>query len=83
MFEKDTANGVIALDLAHHERSSLLEKTLNIQEQSKTKNQNKKAKKKDTYENGEKLYEVREMALNVFKSGIFPVKNPIQVITTH
>ena len=46
MFEKDTANGVIALDLAHHERSSLLEKTLNIQEQSKTKNQNKKAKKK-------------------------------------
>ena len=23
------------------------------------------------------------MALNVFKSGIFPVKNPIQVITIH
>ena len=33
-----------------------------------------KIKKRDTYESANTLYEGRELTLNAFRSGIFPIK---------
>lgn len=80
-FEKDTADGVNTLDLAHHQQSNLLEKLLTFSNRARPKTNGKKTK--NTYESLEKLYEGGEMVLNVFESGTSPIKNAIQVITTH
>ena len=55
-------------------QTDLLEKILKIHDRSRPKTAESKNKKRNTYESAYALYEGRELILNVFRSGIFPIK---------
>ena len=48
--------------------------TVEVNEKSRPKTKEGKDKKRDTYESANTLYEGRELTLNAFRSGIFPIK---------
>ena len=59
---------------AEEDQSNLLKNIVEFNSKSRAKNKEGKDKKRDTYESAYVLYESRELTLNAFKSGIFPIK---------
>ena len=59
---------------AEEDENNLLKNMAEFNDKSRPKTKEGKDKKRDTYENSYSLYEGRELTLNAFKSGIFPIK---------
>ena len=59
---------------AEEDQSNLLTNIIEFNNRSRPKTKEGKDKKRDTYESPYALYEGRELTLNPFKSGIFPIK---------
>ena len=54
--------------------SNLLKNVAEFSDKSGPRSEEGKDKKRDTYESARTLYESRELTLNTFKSGVFPLK---------
>ena len=53
---------------------NLLENVIKLNNKSKPRTKEGKAKKQNTFDSVNALYERRELTLNAFRSGIFPIK---------
>ena len=56
------------------DQSNLLENMVECNEKSRPRLKEGKTERRDTYESVNTLYEGRELTLNTFESGIFPIK---------
>ena len=56
------------------DQSNLVEDMVQFNNKSKPKTKDGKALKQNTFDSVNALYEDRELTLNVFRSGIFPIK---------
>ena len=64
----------INIDVAVLDQSNLLKNLTEFNYKSRPRTIEGKDKKRDTYESAYALYDGRELILNAFKSGIFPIK---------
>ena len=55
-------------------QSNLLKNLVEFNDKSRPKTIEGKDEKRNTYESDQALYEGRELILNAFRSGIFPIK---------
>ena len=56
------------------DQTNLLENMVKFNNKSKPKTKEGKAQKQNTFGSINALYEIRELTLNAFRSGIFPIK---------
>ena len=63
------------LDEDDKKQSDLLENILKFSDRARPRAKANKKKKNETYNSINALYECRELVLNTFKSGIFPLKS--------
>ena len=64
----------LIIDGAEMDQRNLLENMVKFNNKSKTKTKEGKAKKQNTFDSVNTPYEGRELTLNAFRSGIFPIK---------
>ena len=57
------------------DQRSLLDGLKDFNDRSRAKTEEGKKRKRNTYKSAYALYEGRELVLNVFRSGRFPIKN--------
>ena len=72
-FGESISAGKITIDEAEEDQSNLLENMVKFNNKSRPRLKEDK-EKTDTYESVHALYEGRELTLNAFTSGIFPIK---------
>ena len=68
----------ITINEADYEQADLVEYIVNFN--NKTRPKNKDDKKKNVFNTAENLYYGRELVINAFKSGLFPLKSTIQTV---
>ena len=64
----------LIIDGAEMDQRNLLENMVKFNNKSKPKTKEGKAKKQNTFDSVNTPYEGRELTLNAFRSGIFPIK---------
>ena len=64
----------INIDEVKINQSNLLKNSVKFTDKSRPRTVECKGKKRNTYESAHALYEGRELILNAFRSGIFPIK---------
>ena len=75
-FGDDIYSSKITINEADQEQSDLVEYILNFNNKTRPKNKDDKKNKKKNIRNGAKnLYHGRELLINAFKSGLFPLKS--------
>ena len=67
-------NGKVNIKEAEIKQTNLLENIINFSNKSRSKTNKQKDKKQITFDSINALYEGRELVLNAFRSGIFPIK---------
>ena len=67
--------GKINIDEAEIDQRNLLENIVKFSNKSIPKTKESKTKKQNTFDSANVLYEGRELTLNSFRSGIFPIKS--------
>ena len=65
---------IISMDEAEMDQINLLENMVKFNEKSIPRSKEGKAKKENTFDSVNALYEGRELTLNAFRKGIFPIK---------
>ena len=73
-FRDSVFNGKITINEADKKQSNVLDVILNFNDKVRPRSKADKKKNINTYESANAFYEVRGLTLNVFKSGIFPLK---------
>ena len=73
-FGDSVYTGKVNIYEAEMDQSNLLEYMVKLNYKSKPNSKESKAKKQNTFDRVNALYEGRELTLNAFRSGIFPIK---------
>ena len=73
-FGESIYNGKIKIDEAEMKQTNLLENIMNFSNKSRPRSKKEKDKKQNAFDSINTLYEGRELILNAFRSGIFPMK---------
>ena len=73
-FGEGIYTGEINIYEAEMDQRNLLENMVEFNEKSRPRKKEDKEKERDTFESVNALYESRELTLNSFKTGIFPIK---------
>ena len=73
-FGDNIYNGKISIDEIEMDQTNLLENIIKLNNKSRPKTKEGKDKKRNTFDSINALYEGRELTLNAFRSGIFPIK---------
>ena len=66
--------GKTSIQEAEMDRTNLLENMVKINNKSRPKTKEGKDKKQNAFDSVSAPYECRELTLNAFRSGIFPIK---------
>ena len=66
--------GKISIYKAEMDQTNLLENIIKFNNKSRPKTKEGKDKKRNAFDSVSALYEFRELTLNAFRSGIFPIK---------
>ena len=74
-FSENIYSGKITINEADHEQADLVEYILNFNNKTRPKNKDDKKNKKNVLNTAKDLYDGRELVINVFKSGLFPLKS--------
>ena len=70
----DTYNKRVNVDKADQEKSDLVDYFFDFNSKTKAKSQKDKKRRKDVFDSVKNLYKGRELVINAFKSGLFPLK---------
>ena len=73
-FGNNIYNGKFSIDEAEMDGTNLLEIMIKFNNKSKPKTKEGKDKKGNTFDSVNVLYDSRELTLNAFRSGLFPIK---------
>ena len=73
-FGDNIYTGKINIDEAEIDQNNLLKNIVQFNKKSRLRTTEGKDKKRNTFESAIALYEGRELILNAFRSGIFPIK---------
>ena len=68
-------NKIVNIDEADQEQSDLVDYFFDFNSKTKPKSQKYKKRKKDVFDSIKNLYKGRELVINAFKSGLFPLKS--------
>ena len=74
-FGENIYNGKITINKTNQEQADLVEDILNFNNKARPKNKNDKENKGNVFNIAKNLYEGRELVINAFKSGLFPLKS--------
>ena len=74
-FGDDIYSSKITINEADQEQSDLVEYILNFNNKTRPKNKDDKKKQKNILNSTQNLYYSRELVINAFKSGLFPLKS--------
>ena len=74
-FGDDIYSSKITINEADQEQSDLVEYILNFNNKTRPKNKDDKKNKKSILNSAQNLYHGRELVINAFKSGLFPLKS--------
>ena len=67
-------NGTISIDETDMDQTNLLENIVNFCNKFRPRSKEDKDKKQNTFDSINAVYEDRELILNIFRSGVFPIK---------
>ena len=73
-FSECFINGKTTIDKTDQDQNNLLEILMDFNDKSRPRTEEGKMKKRNTLDSVNGLFESRELALNAFKNGIFPLK---------